>query len=480
MNENETEQRLNHGRVSENRRFPISRKMLLGYLPLSLFMVLISGFVLSSLNRFSQANEAIIRRDIPMLEASDKMTDALLSQELYRRRYMILRSPDMLRLFWQKGEEFAEHARKADTIRAGKDFPISSILSLHEQYENLFVESARPVPGEDQATQRDWEPEISRIHKSILARIEEVAHTIHREQNRQLFTMSEDASEAFRLTAGLSLLAILVGIGASGLVTRNIAGSIRSLQRTAAQIAAGNFDVKPATLSQDELGDLAADFGEMAGRLKRLEEMYRDANPLTRLPGNVAIENVLTKRLRAETPTAFCLVDLDEFKAFNDRYGYARGSEVIKEVARILTEVAKRHGTADDFIGHIGGDDFVIITCPERYEVLCIQLIAAFESRISDFYDEEDRAQGHIVSRTRQGVVMSFPIMTMSIAVVTNRDGRVTNHIETGEVAAEIKEYAKRLPGSNYVVDRRSEHRVEDDNGENVVVLRRRTGDTGT
>ncbi len=82
-------------------------------------------------------------------------------------------------------------------------------------------------------------------------------------------------------------------------------------------------------------------FLAMGKRLRKLEEMYLDASPLTRLPGGIAIENVLKKRIDSSQPIAFCVLDLDNFKAFNDRYGYANGSEVIKETAKIIENVVK-------------------------------------------------------------------------------------------------------------------------------------------
>lgn len=149
------------------------------------------------------------------------------------------------------------------------------------------------------------------------------------------------------------------------------------------------------------------------------------------------------------------MLDLDNFKAFNDRYGYAMGSEVIKATARIIEEVVSKNGTVGDFIGHIGGDDFVVITSPERYTNICKGVIEAFDKTIPDFYDNEDRTRGNFIGKTRQGHVVTFPLMTISIAVVTNNDRKLAYIAEVGEIAAELKDYAKSLPGSTYVVDKR-------------------------
>jgi diguanylate cyclase (GGDEF)-like protein len=195
----------------------------------------------------------------------------------------------------------------------------------------------------------------------------------------------------------------------------------------------------------------------MAQRLKRLEEMSLDANPLTHLPGSIAIENVVNQRLKDATSMAFCQLDLSHFKAFNDRYGYARGNEVILAAAKIVTEAVKAQGNEASFVGHIGGDDFVVVTSAERYEKICLTIIDAFDEMVPNFYDVEDRERGYIQGETRQGQKVSFPIMTLAIAVVTNQYYKLKSHIQIGEIAAELKNYAKSFSRSMLVVNRRKD-----------------------
>jgi diguanylate cyclase (GGDEF)-like protein len=196
----------------------------------------------------------------------------------------------------------------------------------------------------------------------------------------------------------------------------------------------------------------------MAQRLKNLEKLHLDANPLTRLPGNTAIDNVLNQKLKGKIPLAFCQLDLSHFKAFNDRYGYARGNEVLRALARIITEAIQVHGKEDSFVGHIGGDDFVLITSPERYQKLCVAIIDSFDKMVLDFYDPEDRKAGYIPGETRQGQKASFPIMTLAIAVVTNLECEMENHVQVGEIAAEMKRYAKSFSRSTFAVNRRMDY----------------------
>lgn len=267
--------------------------------------------------------------------------------------------------------------------------------------------------------------------------------------------ISEIGNRAFRVIAGLCVGGILLGVLVALVITRNISGPIHQLKLSTKEISEGKFDYVPAVRSWDELGDLSHAFHEMTIRLKHLEEMHLDANPLTRLPGGAAIEEVLKKKIEEESPMAFCLADLRNFKAFNDHYGYARGNEVILATAEVLKQAVQEQGAEGDFLGHIGGDDFVLITTPDRYEKTCSAILSAFDRKIVAFYDPEDQHRGSIRSKTRKGEDVFFPIMTISIAVVTNRNRKLKNHIQVGEIAAEMKNFAKSFSKSIFVVDKR-------------------------
>jgi diguanylate cyclase (GGDEF)-like protein len=197
----------------------------------------------------------------------------------------------------------------------------------------------------------------------------------------------------------------------------------------------------------------------MARRLKHLEEMNLDTSPLTRLPGGTTIENVMNQRISDGAGIAFCLMDIDNFKAYNDHYGYARGNELIQATADIISQAVTDHGRDDDFIGHIGGDDFVLITAHDTYTNICRAVVETYDKTIPDFYNAEDRTRGHIIGENRQGEKVLFPLATISIAVVTNETHKLVNHIEFGEAAAEMKEQAKSVPGSLFLVDKRKDKR---------------------
>ncbi len=196
------------------------------------------------------------------------------------------------------------------------------------------------------------------------------------------------------------------------------------------------------------------DPAELIARTKMvLRRTYRglDANPLTRLPGNVSITREIEKRLRRREDFSLLYLDLDNFKAFNDYYGYERGDEVIKATAATIIKVVKEWGSDDDFIGHIGGDDFVVMTTPEKEDSICRRIIEGFDRSITRLYDEEDGKRGYIMSKRKGGE--RFSIMTVSIGVVTNLPAcaQITHSAEVAQIGAELKERAKALKGSTYV-----------------------------
>ena len=259
----------------------------------------------------------------------------------------------------------------------------------------------------------------------------------------------------FRLMLGLTAAGILLGAGAALAITRNIAASVGTLKSATTRIAEGDFDGFRTLDNQDELGDLSRAIAEMSQKLKSLEALKLDSSPLTHLPGGVAIENVLEARIRGGEPFAFCLFDIDNFKSFNDHYGYLRGNEVLKQTARIIVDAVHRLGDPRDFVGHIGGDDFVVITVPHCFEPILKEIVAGFDGAIPGLYDPGERQAGFIESQNRQGVRVRLPFASLSIAVVNSLNLKPENHLQVSEVAAAIKGYAKTLPGSKYIVDRR-------------------------
>lgn len=195
------------------------------------------------------------------------------------------------------------------------------------------------------------------------------------------------------------------------------------------------------------------------GLIRRIR-LTRASNPLTGLPGNLTIEQEINKRLGRQQRMACCYIDLDNFKAFNDYYSFEKGDECLQWVAKVLIDTAEGFGAPDDFIGHIGGDDFVYITTPEETENICNALIERFDSGVGFLYSSEDRQRGYIEVINRREEIQRFPMMSMSIGVATNAHRQLTSALQVAEIASELKRVAKsreRTPGkSTYVIDRRT------------------------
>lgn len=199
---------------------------------------------------------------------------------------------------------------------------------------------------------------------------------------------------------------------------------------------------------------------ELVARIEavlRRREMEFSTSPSTRLPGNVAIERALRQRLASGEPLAVCYADLDNFKAYNDVYGFLKGDGVIHQTARVLVEAVRELGNPDDFVGHVGGDDFVMLTTPDRAEPICRRVVEEFERVIPLYYDAEARERGYIETLDRQGRPTRFPLMSITLVIVTNEQRSLQHPGQVADIAAELKRKAKTIPGSVVFRDRRAD-----------------------
>jgi PleD family two-component response regulator len=183
----------------------------------------------------------------------------------------------------------------------------------------------------------------------------------------------------------------------------------------------------------------------------------KEANPLTGLPGNTAIERELMRRISMRKPFAFLYIDIDNFKGFNDYYGYQKGDETISFLASILVKTVEKLGSKEDFIGHVGGDDFVMITNPARAEFMARYIIDEFDKSALFLLDEEDVKRGYMEVRNRQGEIMRIPNMAVTVALVVSSDDRIQHFAEINDIASELKQYGKKIRGSVVVKERRQE-----------------------
>jgi len=191
---------------------------------------------------------------------------------------------------------------------------------------------------------------------------------------------------------------------------------------------------------------------DLLGKITELQvTRARYSNPLTLLPGNVVIQQVMEDALAASEPIVVAYLDIDHFKAFNDAYGYGHGDEVLRLLARLLLE----HAEPDrDFVGHIGGDDFIALFRSADWAARCRQVLGRFVSLVEPQYSPNDRASGGITATDRFGTVRHYPIMSLSIGALKIRGGhRELTDTRVAELATAAKSKAKKLPGNQLCLD---------------------------
>lgn len=190
--------------------------------------------------------------------------------------------------------------------------------------------------------------------------------------------------------------------------------------------------------------------------ITRLMSVNRTVSPLTGLPGNVQIQTELKKRLLRKETFQVLYLDLDNFKAYNDVYGFLKGDEIIKLTARIITKNIHTLEDSDVFVGHIGGDDFVAIVDGDiDHDKICQNIIAEFDKEIVKHFNDDDIERGYIEVSNRKGIIEEFPLTSISVGVVVADKKRFSNILEIGEVGAQVKHLAKTTMGSSYAIDRR-------------------------
>jgi diguanylate cyclase (GGDEF)-like protein len=213
-------------------------------------------------------------------------------------------------------------------------------------------------------------------------------------------------------------------------------------------VGANDYITKPYTLE------------ELLVRVRNIlqwSRMQREANPLTGLPGNIAIEAEAARRIQSDEKFAFLYIDLDQFKAYNDYYSYKKGDEAIKLTASVILGAIGRCGGPSDFVGHVGGDDFVAFSTPERAMAVADEIVRDFDAKSPLLYTPVDRNRGYLEVVNRQGEVARIPLMTITIAGVTNCEKTITHIGQLSDIAAELKRYGKSQPRSIAVWERRGD-----------------------
>ena len=438
-------------------RLTLARKMLLGNLTLVLLIMIVGLSALASLKALHSLGTNLVQVDLPNLELNSQLLESFSAEDQYGQRYIHLRDSALRALADAQRDKFRDLLKGFEALPASAAHVVDRINALHADYTRVSDRARDALDHGDEVLAKALAGElVPERRQQVLAAIQSLDQILKGSQ----WEAVQQSQHLIKRTLMMTLVTcgggLVFGVGFALIFSRSLAKSLDQFKTATQLIGKGCYDDLLPLKGTDEVGDLAESFRGMSHRLKELEEINIDANPLTRLPGNIAIEKSLLVRLRHRRRFAFCHIDLDNFKAFGDHYGYARGSEVLKMVGNILARVAE-DGARETFIGHIGGDDFVLICAPERVSAFCQHIIKEFDAAIPQFYDPEDRERGFIISRDRNDRVQQYPIMTISIAVVTNERRDITTPMQVAEVAAQLKKYAKSFPKSIFVVDQRRE-----------------------
>jgi len=198
--------------------------------------------------------------------------------------------------------------------------------------------------------------------------------------------------------------------------------------------------------------------GELLARIKA--SLWRatrdlDANPLTKLPGNASVLKELESRIKSGEPFAVSYLDLNKFKEFNDYYGFERGDRVILHTASVIINALEKFGSLNDFLGHIGGDDFLFIVTPDCVETVCSEIILQFEKDTATFYTQEDANRGYIIVKNRAGELCRIPLLTLSIGIISNEHKALDHVGQIIQLSTELKNYAKTFGKNIFIKDRR-------------------------
>lgn len=262
-------------------------------------------------------------------------------------------------------------------------------------------------------------------------------------------------SRVYRPAFMVGLFLVLVNVVMATFLSRLVVNPIRVFNRAAHKIASGDLGLRVRIPTGDELEEMAQSFNYMAKNLKIMKEKAENVNPLTKLPGNIVIMEEAEKRIQSKEKFMVIYCDLDNFKAFNDKYGIHAGDQAIQMTGNIFKAAAEKRGSGDEFIGHEGGDDFLILSAFEKAKPIAAYIISEFDRQIRRLYDNQDLERGYIEAKSRNGLISKFPIMTISLAGVTNQHRKINNYAQITNIAAEVKKKAKSYLQSCFIIDKR-------------------------
>lgn len=423
-------------------KMSLVQKLILSFVLFGVCLMAALVYSISGLGTMHRMEKEIASKDLKAATTIIRLRELVVAQERLTGRFMILRQPEYSLIHERNSEEF-----RRELLKLGEIHKSAAVSALEAGYAAYSVQAGRLFSGETAV--------VSGIKNSIdyvAMLVDTIGEDQRRDLSRKLALSDLHEEKTVAWSMGLAFTGIFLSILIAVWMVYSFASSIGKLQHATHRIAAGDFDHDPDIESGDEIGALSEDFRVMAVRLKELEQISLDASPLTRLPGNIAIERVINRHLRDKATFAMCYLDLDNFKSYNDRYGYIKASEVLKDAGEVIYNAVKRLGDPDAFVGHIGGDDFVVIISADKAEAACKAVIKEIDALVPAHYSDEDRRAGAIEGIDRYGVPRTFPLISISIAALVCKPGDYAQAAEIATAAARIKDHVKVSAGSNYVI----------------------------
>jgi diguanylate cyclase (GGDEF)-like protein len=343
--------------------------------------------------------------------------------------------------------------RDTDTIMVATHEP-AHLKKMISPEETERVRIAFKAAG----TQKEIRSHIDKLTKTLCVYIPLVASGGETYLMRATFSLAniQEILRQVALPLAFTILTVIVATVIFGyMLSKTVIGPIMQLNEATKDIASGDLSMRVRLQTRDELEELADTFNDMTIALNQMRARAENANPLTKLPGNNVIREQVEKRIRTSSRFVVVHTDLDNFKAFNDKYGINKGDQAITITSKVLKEALKKNGSAGDFLGHEGGDDFVYITTPGKAYVVAHHITSEFDKRIRALYNAEDLKRGSIIATGRDGETKEFPVMTISLSGVSNLHREIESYAEVTNIAADVKKKVKAIEKSVFLLDKR-------------------------
>jgi len=395
-----------------------------GYAAMALFTaaaLLYSFFNLYESNRIARQ---IADTDLPVVTTLIKMRSSLLAQESFAGKYAILKDATFIDLFRKRKLDLT-----ADLELLERTQSVDNIASLKRLYLDYQKESERLFAG----TSHNREE----LHASAL-RLLAVLDALYIERQGTMQSVLHRSDErqklAIRWATALACAGFLLSIFIAPFTIYRMLRALRALQNETHRIASGHLNYQPQLPALEEIGDLTRDFSEMAARMKEMEQMSQDTLPLTRLPGNLAIERALNERLASGTPFCFCQVELADLQPFLAHYGYAKVAELLHNTGVLIHTAVTAHGAAKDFAGHAWGYSYVMVVSTDRVAPVCDAVVEAFDAEVTRQLSPGD----------------AFPLTTVFISVLDCSIHAYASAVEIARGAVELRDALQPGPGSSW------------------------------